>query len=285
MKIVKFLGGLGNQLFQYAFYLGLEENFTTVKSDLTDFRTYKLHNGFELEKIFGVKLRKAHNFEIKLHDTTDRRWIWRKLRRIAGTKNAYHQESKPFAYDASIFKNKKNKYYWGYWQHIDYINLIEEKLRARLTFPKFTDTQNLKLIERMKQHETVAIHVRRGDYLSEPLFKNICDKAYYKRSINYINEHVESPLYLFFSDDIEWCRKTFSTLQAFYVDWNKGEDSFRDMQLISLCNHVIISNSTFSWWGAWLNDREKKIVVAPQKWKNDPFVNSDALLLKSFIRL
>ncbi len=285
MKIVKFLGGLGNQLFQYAFYLGLEKKFGAVKADLIDFQTYTLHNGFELKKIFSVELTEANIFEIKLHDTTDRRWLWRKLRRLAGTKNAYHQEHRQFEFDANIFKERKGRYYWGYWQHINYLNLVEDKLRAHLRFPKITDTKNQELLKRIMVRETVAIHVRRGDYLSEPLFKDICDVEYYVRSISYMNNKVENPLYLFFSDDLEWCRQNFSHLEAIYIDWNRGDNSFRDMQLISLCNHIIISNSTFSWWGAWLNERKNKIVVAPHKWKNDPSCNWEGLLLPSFVRL
>ena len=285
MKIVKFLGGLGNQLFQYAFYLCLEKKFATVKADLTDFQTYTLHNGFELKKIFGVDLSEANIFEIKLHDTTDRKWFWRKARRLAGTKNAYHQEDQQFAFDAAIFKERKSRYYWGYWQHISYLNLVEDQLRAHLKFPKITDSRNQKLLELITERETVAIHVRRGDYLSEPLFKDICDAGYYERSIGYMNKTVENPLYLFFSDDLEWCRQNFKHLDAIYVDWNRGDNSFRDMHLISLCNHIIISNSTFSWWGAWLNERKNKIVVAPDKWKKDPLTNWDGLLLPSFVRL
>ena len=285
MKIVKFLGGLGNQLFQYAFYLSLKKRFGTVKADLTDFQTYTLHNGFELKKVFGVEVTEANIFEIKIHDTTDRKWLWRKARRLAGTKNAYHQEYKQFAFDATIFKERRSRYYWGYWQHISYLNSVEDQLRAHLRFPKITDTRNKELLELIMERETVAIHVRRGDYLSEPSFKDICDVGYYERSINYMSNKLESPLYLFFSDDLEWCRQNFSHLDAFYIDWNRGDNSFRDMQLISLCNHIIISNSTFSWWGAWLNERQNKIVVAPTKWKNDSSVGWDGLLLPSFVRL
>ncbi len=125
MKIVKFLGGLGNQLFQYASFLAMQQRFSNVKADLSEFATYQLHNGFELERIFGITLPQASAFERKLFDQQDRRWIQRKLRRLFGTKQGYYEEPVLFQYNPLLFEDPQNRYYWGYWQHINYISRLK----------------------------------------------------------------------------------------------------------------------------------------------------------------
>lgn len=283
MKIVKFLGGLGNQLFQYAFYLSLAQRFKYVKADLIDFEDYKLHNGFELETIFNIKLLEISSFQRNIYTRNNGSWIWRKLRRIYNTKNAYFEESPMFAYSEQIFEDKKNRYYWGYWQHIDYINQVEDLLRDNLIFPPIKDAENLHIQDLIQQHNSISLHVRRGDYLQEPLFKDICTEEYYQKSIKYMLETQESPLFIIFSNDISWCKAQFNDLNAIFVEHNSGINSFKDMQLMSKCKHHIIANSSFSWWGAWLNDSPDKIVISPRKWINDSNLDTSGLVLPTFI--
>src|SRR5690606_18414183 len=265
MKIVKFLGGLGNQMFQYGFYLALQKKFKKVKADLSDFETYPLHNGFELNDIFDINLNIVSKFDLNLYLPHNRKWIWRKLRRLYNTKQAYIEETMPFAYNKTIFSDKQNRYYWGYWQHIDYVNMVAEELREHFQFPQITDIKNKELIQHIQQRNSVSLHVRRGDYLiaSNQHLGSICDNAYYEKAITYINEKTDSPLFVIFSNDIPWCKETFNNIDAIFVDWNTGNQSYIDMQLMSLCKHNIIANSSFSWWGAWLNNNPVKIVVSP----------------------
>ncbi|PRD46220.1 alpha-1,2-fucosyltransferase [Sphingobacterium haloxyli] len=287
MKIVKFLGGLGNQMFQYAFYLTLQNKFKKVKADLTDFETYPLHNGFELNSIFGIELDTVSKFELNLYLPHNRKWIWRKLRRLYRTKHAYMEETMSFAYDKAIFSDTQNRYYWGYWQDVDYVNMVAQELREHFRFPVLNDSKNKELLRHIRQHTTVALHVRRGDYLNEvnTHLGSVCDTAYYERAIAYILEKVASPLFVVFSNDIPWCQETFAHIDAVFVDWNTDRQSYIDMQLMSLCNHNIIANSSFSWWGAWLNSNTDKIVVSPNKWINTERENSDGrgLILDSFV--
>ena len=143
MKIVKFLGGLGNQLFQYAFLLGLQQKFKIVKVDLSDFKDYKLHNGFELEAVFNITLTQLSAFEKNIYTRNNNKWLWRKLRRLYNTKHVFLEEPSPFSFSKKIFEDKKSRYYWGYWQHIDYINQVAPILRKRLQFPPFEDVKNI----------------------------------------------------------------------------------------------------------------------------------------------
>lgn len=266
MKVVKFLGGLGNQLFQYAFFCRLQQTFPKVNADLSGYDSYGRHNGFELNRIFGIQLPQLTSFERRLFDWQDCRWVSRKLRRIYGTKRAYYEEKKLFGYEASIFEDRKHRYYWGYWQHISYIEPVAKRLRIDLHFPDFSNLENIRLAELLADENAVSVHVRRGDYLDDPLLGGICDAGYYHRAADYMKQNIDQPRFVFFSDDIPWCRKTFPIADAVFVDWNMGMESFRDMQLMSLCKHHIIANSSFSWWGAWLNTQSDKIVISPSRW-------------------
>lgn len=283
MKVVKFLGGLGNQLFQYAFLLALHQKFKTVKADLSDFESYQLHNGFELNTIFNINLPQINSLERKLYLRNNNKWIWRKLRKIYNTTNAYIKESPEFAYSQTIFEDHENRYYWGYWQHIHYLNRVEDLLRQTLQFPPFENSENISLQNLIRKENAVSLHVRRGDYLQEPLFKDICTEEYYQKSIQFILDTQDSPLFIVFSNDINWCESQFKDLNAIFVDHNIGLNSFRDLQLMSLCEHHIIANSSFSWWGAWLNKNPNKVVISPKKWTNDPTLDTSGLILPEFI--
>jgi len=283
MKVVKFLGGLGNQLFQYAFLLALQQKFKTVRADLRHFEGYLLHNGFELETIFNITLTQLSAFETNIYTTDNNKWLWRKLRRLYKAKNIIHEEASFFSYSKEIFEDKKNRYYWGYWQHIDYVNQVAHLLRQHLKFPPFKDAENKRIQHLIQQKNAVSLHVRRGDYLQEPLFKDICTEEYYQKSVQYILETQESPLFIVFSNDIAWCKSRFKDLNAIFVEHNTGSNSFRDLQLMSLCKHHIIANSSFSWWGAWLNDNPDKVVISPRKWINEPNVDTSGLVLPSFV--
>ena len=116
----------------------------------------------------------------------------------------------------------------------------------------------------------VSLHVRRGDYVSDPKTKailGVCSLDYYRAAIAHIAERIESPAFFVFSDDIAWAKANLEIpFPCEYVDHNQGQQSYNDMHLMSLCKHHIIANSSFSWWGAWLNPRKDKIVIAPENW-------------------
>ena len=162
------------------------------------------------------------------------------------------------------------------------IEHISEKILKAYTFPGFEDETNKDLAERLKTSNAASCHIRRGDYLKEPAMC-VCTPSYYARAIKTMNESVNPELYVIFSDDIQWCKENIREMvgnrEVVFVDWNKGEQSFRDIQLMTLCKHNIIANSSFSWWGAWLNNHENKVVMAPEVWMNKPLVNDPIVIL------
>ncbi|WP_276353558.1 alpha-1,2-fucosyltransferase [Cohnella caldifontis] len=264
MIIVKVLGGLGNQMFQYAFYRSLKERNYVAKIDVQSFNNYKLHNGFELNNIF-------RNIEAEYASKKDvNRLAGNPIRRrIFGFKRTYYRET-TLRFNSDIqHSDVDNTYFQGYWQSEKYFSNIESIIRREFEFPPFDEVENIRLEPLIRLQNSVSIHVRRGDYVNHPLYSNICTEQYYSRAIEYIMNHVNTPYFYVFSDDIVWCRKNLDlSTQVEYIDWNNGQRSYRDMQLMSFCKHHIIANSTFSWWGAWLNPNPDKIVIAPKRFMN-----------------
>ncbi len=150
------------------------------------------------------------------------------------------------------------------------IERIETEVRESFTFPEITELENLAILPAIQQSEAVAIHVRRGDMLNANLY---CYRnGYFKRALKYIKKNVERPEFFIFCDPdtTQWAKQhakrlglDLTTDTIHFVDWNKGESSFRDMQLMSLCKHAVITNSSFGWWGAWLITNPNKITCSP----------------------
>jgi hypothetical protein len=273
MKVVRVCGGFGNQLFQYAFYLSIKDRFNeTTKLDIHDMATYELHNGYELERIFNLN-EKYCSTEEKLAVQSTKNIFTKLVKEIKKytpfISRTYIKEKKHlhFSYREADFGSKDTTiYYRGSWQNPQYFNSIASEIREKLTFPEFIEPKSLALCQEISEHETVAVHIRRGDYLKHKALGGICDLPYYKNAIKKIEGLVERPLFVIFSDDISWCRENINVENVRFVDWNTGEQSFQDMHLMSLCSHNIIANSSFSWWGAWLNANPDKIVISPNKW-------------------
>ncbi|MBO9676157.1 MAG: alpha-1,2-fucosyltransferase [Sphingobacteriaceae bacterium] len=284
MKIIKLLGGLGNQMFQYAFYRSLQNNGLKVYADLSDFEGYPLHNGYELERIFNLSMKTPSKFILNLFRPNQSKWIFRKLKRILNLKHTYRAEENEFTFDAS-FLNNANNYYSGYWQNEGYFLNIADKIRDDFKFPEIKGVENQTVIQQIINNESVAIHVRRGDYLKDPLLGNICNLDYYERAILSINSKIKNVQFFVFSDDITWCKQNLKLKNATYIDWNEKNNSYIDMQLMSNCKHNIIANSSFSWWGAWLNSNTSKMVIAPKKWTNNRSVDDTDICPKTWIKL
>lgn len=156
------------------------------------------------------------------------------------------------------------------------IEKIECELRKLFTFPQLQDERNKKFLNFLQNEESVAIHARRGDFLSQN--RNCYEDGYFKRAVSYIKKHISSPKFFFFCDtgSIQWSKENLHIFgldekqdAIYYVDWNTGENSFIDMQLMSYCKHNIITNSSFGWWGAFLNENPDKITCSP-----DPRINT-----------
>ena len=258
MLIVHLRGGLGNQMFQYALYLAAVESGKNASLDLSHFNKDNQSTKYELGNTFSI-----HAAPLPLWEKVLVKASWKFLHLLHQI--PYKETDRSFG----IFNKKVTAlqfaYLKGYWQSEKYFEGISKTIRQHFTFPPFSDNKNKALFEQIVQRNSVSIHIRRGDYLKNNLNWSL-DIDYYNRAIQLIKEKVTAPNFFIFSDDTQWAEENIKDPNCHFINWNKGDDSFRDMQLMSNCKHNIIANSSFSWWGAWLNNNEDKIVIAPDKW-------------------
>lgn len=254
-------GGLGNQMFQYAFYLSLKAKGIECLLDTSLFHFTEMHNGFELGDVFSVK--EVSNSSSIL----TRNWIHFLYKYKP---SCFLSTDRPYIYDDKIYGSSK-RYFLGDWLSYKYFEAIIPKIVETYKFQSVSSRNNIES-EIIKKENSVSLHVRRGDYLNLPNYC-VCDERYYEKAIRHIQENVSSPFFYVFSNDPMWCEDFMRKFNVPFkiVDWNQGKDSCQDMYLMTQCKHNIIANSTFSWWGAWLNQNKNKIVVAPSHW----FRNSD----------
>lgn len=261
IKTIVFNGGLGNQMFQYAFYLALKARIPRSIYLFDVEHSQTCHQGYEIDRAFNIdSLKQVTNYgRLKRHMPSF-------LRRFHVVRQ---KESLKFEQDV-FFGNGLLTRYEGFWQSEKYFGNIVSKVRDAFTFREESlndQTKELcKCLEIDKDSFYVSLHIRRGDYLLEEEKRGLCSLTYYENAMAFIQRQVENPVFVIFSDDIKWVKKNIHAEKCKYVDWNEGSDSWQDMLLMSRCHHNIIANSSFSWWGAWLNAHPEKKVLAPKHW-------------------
>jgi hypothetical protein len=292
MIITNLIGGLGNQMFQYAAgrAVSLKKN-NSLKLSVLDFAKYELHHGFELQRIFNCITDIASEEDVRnilgwQYSPRFRRILSRPSMSIIRRETFIVEPH--FHYWSEIKNVPSNCFLSGYWQSDKYFADIEMQIRKDFTFKLPFKNKNYELAKQMSQVNAVSLHVRRGDYVNNLKTKSkhgLCSVDFYFSAIQYIAERVENPNFYIFSDDIPWVKSNLK-IDFFhkYVDNNQGVESYNDMRLMSLCKHNIIANSSFSWWGAWLNLNLDKVVVAPKCWFANPNDVSD-LLPQSWVKL
>ena len=268
MIIIEVAGGLGNQMFQYALYQKYLHMGKLAKLDLFSYENPK-SMPFELDLFhlpYDVDTKKERNGYMNQKRLT----VCRILDQISGRpKHSYYAEKLDVGYQPEIL-NFENTYLSGYWQCEKYFMDFRQDV---LDLFQFQDQQiNLasrSLQEQMRREQAVAVHVRRGDYLlpeNSRKYGNICTLQYYKNAMQYVKKRVPDARFYFFSNDPGWVRENLANGDSVIVDCNHGKENYLDMYLMSQCSHNIIANSSFSWWGAWLNQNPDKIVMSPQRW-------------------
>ena len=270
MIITNLCGGLGNQMFQYAFGRALATRLNTQL--FLDIRNY------EISKVRRYGL---DHFSIS-GCVSPAKYLppARRQRRLAYYWWRYSGKFPRYVRELGLSYNKctelinGNAYLHGFWQSGMYFKEYEELIRNEFRLlPKPNHTSE-KMLNRITKEASVSLHVRRGDYLNQKERKRYgtCSLDYYKRALSYIISKIgQTPVVYIFSDDHDWVRKEFRIeAETVIVSHGKTEEPHEDMRLMIACEHNIITNSTFSWWGGWLNSNPQKIVVAPSNW----FINN-----------
>lgn len=298
MLIVEIVGGLGNQMFQYAFYQKLKNYYTDtqVKIYLDRFDETSDNQGFELSNAFGIDTSSMlyDGDPSSLFDDS-MNLVSRIRRKIFGRKSTFFLE-RIFRFDSKVFNLKSNQkiYFRGLWQDELYFKDLRLDLLNIFKFNTYNfNDENLHILEKINKTNSVSIHIRRGDYISNEKYNHIlggvCTYSYYKQALGFLQNKISDTSLFIFSDDIDWVKTEYDFLSGHditFVNHNMGSNSYIDMFLMSKCKHNIIANSSFSWWGAWLNTNKSKIVLAPEKWfKNNTRLEDNSVVPYSWIKI
>lgn len=271
MIITKLKGGLGNQMFQYAIGLAVATRYReTLKVDATgyDDPRYVHANTPRTYRLFAFNLSGGVATKEEVEKYRNPFGIISKILR------AFEQRilRKNYVdYSPSFFK-KKHSYIEGYFQSEKNFLEVIDRIRKEFTLKKeFESELFLKEKNNINKEKSISVHIRRGDYAEDEKTKNHhggCSSEYYKQAMDLVSSRVASPVFYFFSDDIQWVKKEFGERENFVFVSDERLEDYEELMLMSYCAHHIIANSSFSWWGAWLNPNPHKIVVAPKKWVN-----------------
>lgn len=270
MIIVRLMGGMGNQMFQYALGRRLSlAHGSPLKLDCSMLGMADTPRNYELIH-FNVAAEIASSDEIAAFAAPSGRGFLSRLRRtLIGRSSQFHAYEKNFAFDPTILNIGPDALLEGYWQSPKYFSEIEATIRSDFTFATAPCQANAALLVDLSNKSSVCIHIRRGDYISNSranMVHGTCSTDYYVAAAELISKSVESPIFYVFSDDPDWVRKNFSIGVQFRCVDHNGVLAHEDLRLMSACSHFVIANSSFSWWAAWLGRSPNKIVTAPKKW-------------------
>ena len=287
MICVQLLGGLGNQMFQYACGRALAyKHQTELLLDTSRLQNRKDGSGFT-ERSFELGIFDIHAREANTTDIKSLKPFLYRLANVISIRTGFHgiQASKYFieneySYNGSIEKTGKDCFLSGYWQSNRYFKNIESIIREEFKFNQVLNLENENRLAQIKHKNSVSMHIRRSDFLNNKYHDShgTCSIEYYNKAVEYIAKRISSPFFFIFSDDIKWALENLNlSYPCEFIFGNTGKQSFIDMQLMSLCKHNIIANSSFSWWGAWLNQNVEKIVVSPKQWLVDEKKNAQTI--------
>ena len=286
MVIVKIIGGLGNQMFQYAYAKALEQKGHEVKIDISAFETYKLHGGYQLDK-YNIDLDSSIKDE---NDKFYKNTFFYKVLRRFGMDFSRRIKEKSLLFDNRFFKIDDNSYLDGYFQCEKYFKDIREIILKQFTINQDISNYTKEIKNKIQNFQnSCSLHIRRGDFVNSTNINihGACDIEYYKKAMKYLEEKVVNINYFIFSDDIEWVKENLAIQNAIYIDSKEKRIPHEDIYLMSLCKNNIIANSSFSWWGAWLNQNENKMVIAPKRWFADDKLESQSkdIVCESWVKI
>lgn len=273
MIITKISDGFGNQLFMYACGYAVAKRLNTKLSidisylDNNTLRKYELNNlNIKYKSIFTTQ--KLNYYPLKVaYRKLYHAWLHMKGFRI-------FKEKQTYIYNPDIEQLKDKTYLYGYWQTEKYFKDYRSDI-LKMFIPNYPlSTECKEYIKKVQQCNSVAVHVRRGDYVN----LGIClDQSYYHQAILKMEERIETPQYFIFSDDIEYAKQLFKGKNGYftYVQYQSENATIEDLFIMKSCKHIVMANSSYSWWAAWLNDNPDKIVIHPNDHQSDDFYPSN----------
>lgn len=297
--ITRLIGGLGNQLFQYAVGRAISERTQApLLLDASGFASYELRC-YELDG-FNISAKVASDAQLagvgvtagetpSLLERVKRRFLSQSAPKMPSQEPILREAS--FTYDVRIEQVQSPIYLDGYWQSERYFSGIRNQLLQELTLKGDWGSGNQDMFGQIQSAGVgaVSLHVRRGDYVTNSntaSYHGVCSLDYYRAAVAYIAERVDAPHFFIFSDDHAWVRENLQTgFPTTFVDVNSADNGICDMMLMKSCRHHVTANSSFSWWGAWLNPSNEKIVVVPRQWFNEAVKDTSDLIPSAWVRL
>lgn len=297
MIVVRLMGGLGNQMFQYALgrRLSLERG-VPLKLDLGWFEDHRRRGGDTVREYALGRWRIAAEaalpedlarFGVVASPGGRLARLFRRVMPGRGRDPAIFERRPGF--DESVLRARAPAYFSGYWQSEKYFKPIADILRREFSLADAPCPHVAELARGASDRRTVSLHVRRGDYIRNPsthAFHGVCSPAYYAAAVSLIAAKAPDSRFLVFSDEPDWARKNLRLdWPVSVVEHRPGCSPHDEMWLMSRCSHHVIANSSFSWWGAWLCEEARKTVVAPKAWFSDPSLDTADLVPESWIRI
>lgn len=290
--VVRLIGGLGNQMFQYATGRAVAlRTGAQLMLDITGYASYPLRR-FELGEL-GIQAEIAGDARLRHFGigATPPSRLGRGLQRLRLKASPLVLREASFSYDARIEQVKPPVYLDGYWQSERYFTDIAVRLREEFQPSASAGARNADMLGRIAHAGAgaVSLHIRRGDYVSDARtaqYHGVCSLDYYRAAVRHVAERVDKPVFFVFSDDHAWVQEHFEVGHPLVlVQCNDADHGWWDMALMRNCRHHIIANSSFSWWGAWLNPHPDKVVVAPQRWFTGGDHDTRDLIPRGWVRL
>lgn len=286
MIIVKIIGGLGNQMFQYAYAKALEQKGYKVKIDISAFETYTLHGGYHLN-LYNIDLETTSKEENAQYYRNN--LIYRILKKL-NMENSKVIREKKLLFDKSLLDIKDDHYLDGYFQCEKYFQNMRNIILKQFVVNPEMSNYTKQIEKQIKSfNNSCSLHIRRGDFINNANISihGTCDIEYYKSAIIYLEKKFKNINYFIFSDDIEWVKENLPIENAIFVKSKEKRIPHEDIYLMSLCSYNVIANSSFSWWGAWLNQNDKKVVVAPKRWFADDKMQKQSkdIVCENWVRL
>lgn len=275
MIIMRLMGGLGNQMFQYALGRRLSiERKTVLKLDTSWFPTQTLRT-FQLDP-FNIRAEIAAQSEVDRFVRNKQRdlpsFLFRRYQRLLPYYRRSFVREQTSGFDHNILQARNNSLLQGYWQSENYFKSIRGTLLQDFTLRVNLPSQLKGVAEQIRSCNAVCLHVRRGDYANNPQVSQVhgvLSQDYYLQAAAQISKEETDARFFVFSDEPDWAENNLAFLPAaFFVRSPEPKRDFVDLHLMSLCRHFIIANSTFSWWAAWLSSYENRRVIAPKRWFN-----------------
>lgn len=282
MIVVKLMGGLGNQMFQYATAYALSKKHNTRLA--VDTSWFNNQSGVSRKATYELNLLgiDAEIAKLEKYEIVPKKPLFKKLTE----EKLINFEEKSLLFNPKIFNQGKNLYLNGYWQSEKYFIDYRFDILKVFEFPTKLSRVALSWKSQINKSEAISLHIRRGDYVTNShtnTVHGVLNLEYYENAVKYLSSYIKNPKVFVFSDDPSWCKENLKLSVNYEIV--SGPNSIEDMYLMSICRHNIIANSSFSWWAAWLNKNDSKIVIAPFNWFNDKSLKSKDIVPSSWKRI